>query len=317
MVASTAKLTTLAHQNKYWWQASYNNGQGKIFFDDRGYDESVGDYVLGVVVPIKENNQIIGILKANVIISEYFNNLNQDFDSNHKGYLQLVRTQGLIVFQEGIEPLSQEVNSNIKEYLTKKGTKAYKISRKDDDYIGIAPVDITLGSDNYAFGGNYSSIDQIKGNLGEAWHIIFTPDQSEMVSVKQEANKYFFYASTFLFIFVGLTIFIFTRLIVKPIKKLSEITLQFGKGKWNQRASESSNDEIGELGKSFNIMAKTVEESQKNLEEKIAKKTKDLEETLEDFYTVRIGMEKDLEKGNLKKENKKIKNRLDQLKNKK
>ena len=37
MIATTGKLTTLAHAHKYWWVACYNDGQGRIFLDDRGF----------------------------------------------------------------------------------------------------------------------------------------------------------------------------------------------------------------------------------------------------------------------------------------
>ena len=63
LVASTSKLSTFAHGHKYWWQGAYNNGEGAVFFDDRGYDDSVKGYVLGLVVPIKNDNEVIGILK--------------------------------------------------------------------------------------------------------------------------------------------------------------------------------------------------------------------------------------------------------------
>ncbi|MCK5100819.1 MAG: hypothetical protein KAR45_22105, partial [Desulfobacteraceae bacterium] len=36
LVASTSKLSTFAHGQKYWWLGSYNNGTGAVFFDDRG-----------------------------------------------------------------------------------------------------------------------------------------------------------------------------------------------------------------------------------------------------------------------------------------
>ena len=68
LIASTAKLTTLAHSHKYWWKGAYNNGAGAVFFDDRGYDKSVGGYVLGIVIPIKSDDEIIGILKVNLNI---------------------------------------------------------------------------------------------------------------------------------------------------------------------------------------------------------------------------------------------------------
>ncbi|MBT4089275.1 MAG: hypothetical protein HOE30_12350 [Deltaproteobacteria bacterium] len=36
MIASTGKLMTLAHSHKHWWKASYNEGEGRDFFDDHG-----------------------------------------------------------------------------------------------------------------------------------------------------------------------------------------------------------------------------------------------------------------------------------------
>lgn len=59
-----------------------------------------------------------------------------------------------------------------------------------------------------------------------------------------------------------------------------------------------------------------------NEELKVAKlsleeKNKELEETLEDFYTMRLGMSRDLKLGQVEKENKKIKNKLNKLKKQK
>ncbi len=53
-----------------------------------------------------------------------------------------------------------------------------------------------------------------------------------------------------------------------------------------------------------------LEEIKKELE----KKNKELESTLDDFYTMRIGIQKDLELGRIEEENEKIKRRLDNLK---
>ena len=46
----------------------------------------------------------------------------------------------------------------------------------------------------------------------------------------------------------------------------------------------------------------------------LEKKNKELENTLDDFYTMRIGIQKDLELGRIEEENEKIKRRLDNLK---
>jgi len=273
MIASTGRLTTLAHRHKYWWQASYDSGKGKIFIDDRGYDTSVGDYVTGVVLPVMEDNEVIGILKANVVVSTAFSAFLQDYEDNYDGEIQLVRTRGLIVFQKGIEPLSQEVDVNLLDYLSKRKSGSARILGEKANYIGFAPVSITLGSDAYAFGGNFASIDQIKGNLGEAWHIIVSPDETEMISIKEETKNYIFYTSIFMLASVGLAILVFSKLIVQPIVDLSGITSKFGKGDRSQRAKVVSSDEIGQLSKNFNIMAQNLESLYENLEKKVAQRT--------------------------------------------
>jgi diguanylate cyclase len=53
-----------------------------------------------------------------------------------------------------------------------------------------------------------------------------------------------------------------------------------------------------------------LEKTQTQLKEK----NQELENTLEDFYTLRLAMQKDIELGRVKKENEKIKERLDELK---
>lgn len=49
-------------------------------------------------------------------------------------------------------------------------------------------------------------------------------------------------------------------------------------------------------------------------EDKYKKQTEELEKTLDDFYTMRIGMEEQMKKGTLEEENRKIKSRFDALK---
>mgnify|MGYP001571246748 FL=1 len=80
-----------------------------------------------------------------------------------------------------------------------------------------------------------------------------------------------------------------------------------------------------ELGEMFSALFDSTtkleiakEELQNNVNEKteeLRKKNKELEETLEEFYTVRVGTQRDLESGKIKEENKKIREKLDRLKN--
>ncbi len=194
MIASTGKLTTLAHSQKYWWQAAYNDGNGRIFFDDRGFDESVEGYVLGVVVPIKYENQVIGILKSNINIIGSLTDLLQKHTIENFQTAKLVRTNGLIVLEEGVEPLTTQLSENFVEYLSQKEFGSAIVSdNKNDQIFAFAPVEITLGSEEYGFGGDYESIDHIKGNTGEAWHIVITNDLSASIKSEFESSRILIY----------------------------------------------------------------------------------------------------------------------------
>jgi predicted PurR-regulated permease PerM len=84
------------------------------------------------------------------------------------------------------------------------------------------------------------------------------------------------------------------------IKKLTQKTVELNK--MNASLSENSN-----------TLASKQEELIK-MQGLLKQKNEELNKTLEDFYTIRIGMQKDMEKGKLEEENKMIKERLEKLK---
>jgi len=113
-LASTGHLTTLAYAHKYWWISSYNNGNPRVFFDDRGFDKSVDGYVLGVVVPIFHEQQFLGIIKSNVYLEKPLKNILLSQNKLHKTQMTIARTGGLIVLDEKHEPLSEKIDSHFK-----------------------------------------------------------------------------------------------------------------------------------------------------------------------------------------------------------
>ncbi|NLC66139.1 MAG: HAMP domain-containing histidine kinase [Clostridium sp.] len=61
--------------------------------------------------------------------------------------------------------------------------------------------------------------------------------------------------------------FMAKRFLFNPLEKLNIIARKISKGEVTQRVNVSSNDEIGELSKSFNIMAENLEETDRNRRE--------------------------------------------------
>lgn len=268
MIATTGKLTTLAHAHKYWWVAAYADGQGRPFLDDRGFDTSVEGYVLGVVIPVKDGNEIIGILKCNVNIEGPLTDIISEFTGQTSDKLQIVRSGGLVVADGKNIPLSIRADSALIRLLQRNigGTATVSINN-ENQLLAYAPIPITMGSEKAGFGGKGESIDHIKGNEGEGWHVSISHSEEDVFSDARGTTLIiisFGIIFTFLIAIIALTL---GRWAAKPIIELSTVAEKIGDGDLHATSSVDSNDEIGLLGKSLNKMAKNLNETMASRDE--------------------------------------------------
>jgi len=262
LIASTSKLTTLAHAHKYWWIAGYDDGRGRAFLDDRGFDTSVGGYVLGIVVPIKKDNEIIGILKCNLNIMGALKQIVEDFRLGDSGHLKIVRSGGLIVIEKDKEPLSAKVSNVHIEHYRERIIHSDIINYKGHKSLDVcAPISITLGSKLYGFGGTHDSIDHIKGNMGESWFILLSQDLSEMLIPLRNTVKWIFLVGILFIILMGIISIFLGRRTARPIIQLRHCARKVGQGDFEVKVDIQSKDELGELANSFNSMIQNLKET--------------------------------------------------------
>ncbi len=285
LVASTAKLTTFAHGHKYWWKGAFNDGEGAVFFDDRGYDISVGGYVLGVVVPIKSGNEIIGILKANLNILGSISEMILKSQNEHLGKLKLIRSDGLVIYEEGVEPLSKRISSEILEKLHSSDKNSYICLEKQNKMmVGISEIRITSGIEGYGFGGSFESIDHIKGNTGESWEILSYRPISILIKPIHATLARLFIIGLFLSIVLAFISLFIGKRAANPIRNLIEQIDHIAAGDFNSKVTIKRKDEIGLLAASFNKMAENLKNSTTSIDKLNAEihERKQIEESLKE-----------------------------------
>lgn len=84
---------------------------------------------------------------------------------------------------------------------------------------------------------------------------------------------------------VGIVAFVsyfVSRSITRPIKQMTEISLQIARGDFSQRACVCSSDEVGELSENFNYMAGKLDKTLRDLEEE-KNKTAEMERMQREF----------------------------------
>ncbi|MCK5311256.1 MAG: PAS domain S-box protein, partial [Desulfobacteraceae bacterium] len=267
LVASTSKLSTYAHGHKYWWLGSYNNGTGAVFFDDRGYDDSVGGYVLGLVVPVRKGSEIIGILKCNLNILGSISKLISGAQDKLLGKFKLIRSGGMVVFEEGFEPLSTQIHDDVFKQINSKNNKAVIINNSGEkELVGFSQIKLTKGEKGYGFGGTFESIDHKKGNTGESWYILCCRKMSIVQAPIIKSVKWVVVIGIVVILVLGLVSYVVGRKVAQPIALLDTATQKIGKGDFKYRIELKQKDEIGNLGNSINNMASRLQRTTTSIE---------------------------------------------------
>jgi PAS domain S-box-containing protein len=289
VVSTTEKLTTFSHAHKYWWQEAYNMGEGISYFDDRGYDESVDGYVLGVVVPVKVDEEITAMLKINFLVEALFNTVVNSAPLEGRK-LVISRISGEIIKDKGREPLSTEIDNIYLQWIQSGQTNGAAIfDRKENLFVSYS---ILQFSDKYLFGGSAESIDHSQGSPGEPWIIISTYEQDVALSGFMKQILYIAVSGLIVLISIALISMIISKRLVQPIKNLVEFSKSVGEGDLGAQVPINRTDELGILAQAMNTMAKDLYEtmaSRKELEEQVFLREKEEEKFQQLFTTMSEG----------------------------
>ncbi|MCJ7842305.1 HAMP domain-containing histidine kinase [Lederbergia sp. NSJ-179] len=96
---------------------------------------------------------------------------------------------------------------------------------------------------------------------------IYARDISQLDSFLSSIIRVFVIVSVVLAAILGISIFILLKRLTSPLNELNEITREIASGAYHKRVNIFRKDEIGELGKTFNMMVDSVEDKVKQLTE--------------------------------------------------
>jgi PAS domain S-box-containing protein len=217
---------------------------------------------LGLVVPIRKGREIIGVLKCNLNILGSISELISGENHQLLGKLKLVRSGGMVVFEEGFEPLSAKIHRSIFEKLKSKKSGTFIIDDVGEKYIvGCSEIELTKGGEGYGFGGTFESIDHKKGNTGESWYVICSRQMSAALTPFTKSIKTIILISTAIILILVFVAYLFGRKIANPLSVINKATEKIGKGDFEYRIGVMGKDEFGNLGNSFNSMASKLQQT--------------------------------------------------------
>ena len=207
-----------------------------------------GNPAIFIACPIKKDNTIVGTIVGSIKFST-ISTYASDMKIGEHGYGYLVDKDGLIV---GHPNENKILNENI--------------SDSDDSGLKAIAEDIKSRKTSEGF-YNYEGMYK---------YVTFKPVDKWVVAVTAEYNEYMSSAisirnDTILYVIISMIIamicsYLFsTKCIINPIKYLEVLMKRAGDGDLTVQAQLKMNDEIGELGKSFNEMIRSQDEIVKNV----------------------------------------------------
>jgi len=218
------------------------------------------------VMPIVNRSTTFGVLVITESVGEFLN-LVQDYSGLGETGETVIAKRNLAGDALFLTPLKFDANASLKRTVSKSDTntpitqallKNEGFLTEGDDYRNI-PV---LATTRYIEATDWGVV--VKMDKEEAYRAFVTIRNNGVTSL------------AVLCIIILILSYYFTLSLTKPISSLTLTANEISKGNLTKRADVNSQDEIGDLAKSFNIMTESLIEATKTLERRVKERTDEL-----------------------------------------
>ena len=278
-VAQTGRMSDYMQADEEWWQKARDNG---VYVSDIEYDESSGIYSINISTGIINNNDYFsGVIKAVINFQEINDAIKIDPVGLHKKHktmnLTLINNQGNVIYSTG----DFRFKDNITHLLGKDGQSHLNDNHNESNTTNY--LKMTENSTDELLITHVHS-QKLKETKGLNWILLVSQEKEELFApVKDLMNRILI--SMLIVALVGILIgLIISKYISRNFKKLQDAAIRIGSGELGVQIDVDSNDELGILIKSFNMMSSSLKKTSVTINELVDEKErrKRAEETILD-----------------------------------
>ncbi len=253
-----------------WYQAAVKAGQSS--WSQVYPDFTTRNLAITAVHPIFDTEQQLqGVLGSSLIFAWMGDFLSQ-LEIGKTGQTFIIDRNGLLISNSTQAPVVRSNNAGklVRVPAIESEDRAIRVAAA---YLGkkidlqqldnAAQLDFALDEER-----QFLQITPLQGNVELDWLIVVMVPESdfmERINAITRTTLYLFQAALILGLFGGI---LTSRWVIQPIQRLNEAAKSLSRGDWQQKVPVSREDELGELGSSFNSMAEQLRESFAKLEKK-------------------------------------------------
>lgn len=258
-IAATNRTSDYYHADEEWWLAAYNSGKGAIYVGPPEYDESSQVQAMDLAVPIRlEDGTVVGVLRSTLNLSVLANIFERaNFGETGRVELRLGRANLL-----STGTLTEEEIAGLDLLTSSFGQMPF---RGKPSLVNVEPIRSATDSEETAW----------ISKLG--WAVILHQDLEEALQTLEDQEKTTVLISMVVLVLAALTGLFASQWIAAPIVSLTNVAGKITAGDLTTRAPIESEDEIGRLAHTFNLMTSELSQTLSGLERRVAERTADLE----------------------------------------
>jgi PAS domain S-box-containing protein len=252
-IAQTGKTTDYRQDDEEWWQKAKRDG---LSIKDVEYDSSADVYSIDIGLSIHDSkDNFIGVMKVVLNIEDVVNFIKEAEPTGAHRYHKTMQFN--IVTKEGRLIYSTSDNYKFLEDVAYLLPEEHVSAKTDDPsvYTGELVVRGNGDSEKYI---SHAHSRGLKGIEGLEWILVVEQEAKELFAPVTELRNKILTVTFYIIIasmFIG---FIISAYISRNFRKLNDAAFKIGRGDLDAEIDVESNDEIGQLAKTFQKMSEEL-----------------------------------------------------------
>ena len=136
----------------------------------------------------------------------------------------------------------------------------------DHQYTGMSDLSGVYDEMHYVI----ASPVEVPNMRGPFAYVVISSMRSQMSELWRRFSSMMLFVGIIVIVLASVVIFLTTKHMVRPVKDMTKTVNEFARGDFSSRVETDSDDEIGQLAESFNLMADSLERSETKRREFIA-----------------------------------------------
>jgi signal transduction histidine kinase/CheY-like chemotaxis protein len=259
-----------------WYKAAIKAGKHTwtpIFADVVG--ESL---IISAVQPYyNKSRQLQGVVSSSFLLN-YVNEFLQTLKIGKTGKVFIMENSGELVSTSSSAPVYvvkgkefERIKARESNDASIKAAAGYLSNRLPNENKDSQLLEFSLnGAQEFLY------VTSLKKRFDLDWLIVVIVPQSDFTA-QIDANTRTTIFLTIVALIIAIIIGIFTaQWVATPVVRLNTVARDLAEGQWDKTVEFDREDEVGQLAQSFNKMAKQLQESFENLEQKVEERTAEL-----------------------------------------